>query len=329
MEYVDGIRLFDLLRLLRQISEQDAKTATLANNAAVTLMERSLNRLSIIQNALMTWSIRPSLDPYPIKSHLTELMQIVRRLLCLPQLPSQALVELAEFEQIWVTKDAVVPFRDATPKNILIGIPELARAKHSDEVGRLASLRAWLKHGNPSTVRIVDYDFTSTEHLTAPEDDLISLLAHHGSLDVGQKILSHYNQPWHLALCNLPRDLGLPFSPDSERMARALIVRYFRFGGRKLLYRAVNPSGFAMRFQNDSPVYYFKVLPSLVSDLDPDFQRRWPELFSSLEDISMCISRLPAWNDIELEHDDFQRFSADGLTYWRESPVEFAKVGSL
>lgn len=320
-EYIEGVRLFDLFRLLKEVGQAEPELAPKANDVGVRLLQRSLSNLCLIQKSLLSWPLYSSMTPYPWSTHITDLLVTICRALELPQLSTETLIELAELEAIWST-DAVVPFRDATPKNIMVGIPELARRGHQESNERVRLAANWLRKGADETVRIVDFDFTSTEHLTSPEDDIISLLAHQGSVHLGMQLLGKNSEEWSLALAELPVALGLPFSVDQSRTARALLVRYLRFGGRKLMYRLVNPNGYHIRFRNDTPNYYFNALPQHLCKLDPKFSQQWPNVLALLNAIAHRLDWLPKWSSDEAIGDAFMSNHGSGLTYWQESPIE-------
>ena len=320
-EYIEGIRLFDLFRLLKEVGQAEPALASRSNDVGVRLLQRSLDNLCQIQTSLLSWPLYSSMTPYPWTTHINDLLVAICNALELPQLSTGTLSELAELETKW-SNDAVVPFRDATPKNIMVEIPEVVRRGHHETKDRVRLMANWLRQSDHDAVRIVDYDFTSAEHLTSPEDDIISLLAHQGSIHLGMQLLGNDSEEWSLALAELPVALGLPFSVDRRRTARALLVRYLRFGGRKLMYRLVNPAGYQIRFRNDSPYYYFNALPQHLCKLDPEFSHQWPNILTLLNTIADRINQLPKWSSNEAIGDAYMKNHGSGLTYWQESPIE-------
>lgn len=335
-QHIPGVRLFDLLRLLRQIARgqatSDAALAGLAEHAAVTLLSRSLQRLGRIQRALMVWPQARSLPAYPLDSHVQELLRVLLRLLHLPPMTADCRRELTEFRTVWETQDACIPFRDATPKNTLVAVSALAPHRWSCSKARLAAVTEWLQHPKSAErARLVDFDFTSTRHLTAPEDDVISLLGHAGSTDTAARLLTRSSpqlsasdeQPSWLDWLRIEHTIDLPgIRPDPARAARALFVRYLRFGGRKLIYRIVNPRGYAVRFRYDDPTPYFRRLPAYLYALDPAFATRWPALSELLETLAEAVSALPPWDPCETEQDAYLAAIQQPVTYWQESPLE-------
>jgi hypothetical protein len=326
MEYIPGIRLYDMFRLLKHLSITSHTHAAAANSAAHMLMQRSVKRLVEIQHALSAWPLVPSLPAYPIDTHVGQLLSTLLHLMQLPALTEVGYGELKDMSAQWSEHDAVVPFRDATPKNTLVVIPALAPSVHQTVEERLDTLQKWLDQDETKTVRLVDFDFASVCHLTAPEDDFISLIAHQGSLKHGLPIFTSQTSigiDGFQDIFKHPERFCLGFNCDRPRAARALLVRYLRLGGRKLMYRIINPAGYAVRFRYDSPEYYFRTLPKAVQSLDPEFQNRWPELYSRLCELDLAVSQLPPWQSIEATHDLYtDRFGA-GLLFWQESPLEY------
>jgi choline kinase len=324
LEYAQGIRFYDLLRLLGELAVFKPSIQAEATQFAITLTERCVLRLGRIQEALLRWPGASGLTPYPLHTHVSQLLSALLHLLGLPQLTESAWRELKLLEEVWSSRCALIPFRDATPKNVLIAVAELAPTASVTKEQRLEKLAKWLTHADPWNVEIVDFDFASVRHLTAPEDDLISLLAHSGSISIGKQVLSQLCPlvTFVDAIAILPERLRLPFEVNRERTALALLVRYLRFGGRKLMYRFVNPAAYAVRFRYDDPVYYFRALPDLIESLDPDFSRKWPNILSQLRLIAANVPILPPWDPDEASSDFYLQSLGPGLRFWQESPTE-------
>lgn len=330
LQHVQGIRLYDLLRVLRQISAgPDQTMAAAAGGAAVTLLRRSLDRLLRLQRLLRSWPGAATLPPYPLDSHVRDLLAVLTHLLQLPAPTAGVLRELAVLRAQWEGGDACVPFRDATPKNILVAVPALAPHRWHQPQGRRRAVMEWLAEPDAAErVELVDFDFTSTQHLTAPEDDLISLLGHAGSQETAARMLPQdgaTTTPGSAGWLDWLRRADM--APDPARTARALLVRYLRFGGRKLVYRIVNPAGYAVRFRHDDPAPYFRGLPDSLLTLDPDLAGRWPELTGLLRHLADAVAALPPWHPGETAQDAYLATLHRPVAYWQESPLE--RLGGL
>ena len=325
LEPLQGIRLYDLLRLLRNIGEQQPERLDQARQASRLLLRRSLEQLVLVQRALLRWPPAAQRPAYPLASHTAGLLASVVRLLGLPPLQPAECRELRLLRTRWEEGDALIPFRDATSKNILVAIDGLAPGLGITPAERLARLLAWLDRGECDSVRLVDFDFTSVVHRTAPEDDLFSLLAHAGTLPTTRTLLTELIpgvQPWPNAVAELVSRIHPEIRPNPERAARALLVRYLRFGGRKLLYRLINPAAFAVRFRYDDPAFYFARLPAALVQLDPSFATSFPLLLARLRQLAKAIVLLPPWSARDA-HDDLYRARLGlEIPYWQESPLE-------
>lgn len=333
LELLRGIRLYDLLRLLRNIGEQWPERGEQARLASRLLLRRSLEQLFRVQRALLDWPPAAQSPPYPIASHTAGLLAIVVRLLGLPPLQPSECRELRLLRIRWQKGDALIPFRDATPKNILVAIDGMSPGQGVSPEDRLVRLLAWLDRDECDSVRLVDFDLTSVIHRTAPEDDLFSLLAHAGTLPITRTLLAELSpglQPWPNTVAALVSRIHPGIRPDPERAARALLVRYLRFGGRKLLYRLINPAAFAVRFRYDDPAFYFARLPDALVQLDPGFAASFPLLLLRLRQLGKAIALLPPWSDREVTDDLYRARLGLAIPYWQESPLEiqpFSRVG--
>jgi choline kinase len=332
LEPLRGIRLYDLLRLLRTIGEQRPERGEQARLASRLLLRRSLEQLFRVQRALLDWPPAAQSPAYPLASHTAGLLAILVRLLGLPPLQPSECRELRLLRTRWQEGDALIPFRDATPKNILVAIDGLAPGLGISPEERLARVLAWLDRDACASVRLVDFDLTSVVHRTAPEDDLFSLLAHAGTLPITRMLLAELSpglQPWPNAVAALVSRIHPGIRPDPERAARALLVRYLRFGGRKLLYRWINPAAFAVRFRYDDPAFYFARLPVALVQLDPGFAASFPLVLARLRQLGKAIALLPPWSARDA-HDDLYRARLGlAIPYWQESPLEIQPLSKL
>lgn len=303
MRFAAGIRLYDLLRHL------GGHPRGLAIRRI--LLGRCSERLRDIQGLLLKDGEHIASAPYPFAAKIVNLLQTLTALLGLPF--SQAVrAELVKMNIAW---DAccLIPFRDATTKNMVVGIKTLAPQTPSTERARRLSLALEQDDDYWKQVPIFDLDFTSTRERTAPEDDVISLLAHSvtddPAIDVQQAVMATPLLP--------------VFAPSIQRSDLAWFVRYLRFGGRKLLYKLINPQGFAVRFRYDEPCFYFERLPQRLS---PDFSKRYPGVFALLLQLRDLAERYRGFIPDEGVHDAFLSSLADGELarerYWQESPLE-------
>jgi hypothetical protein len=301
MGFAAGIRLYDLMRHLPGHPRETAIRTILLN--------RCIDRLRDMQDFMMTKSETMTSAPYPFDSKVIDLLKTLTELIGVPFTP-EIKSELA-FMQIAWNALCVIPFRDATPKNIVVGIESLSPLIHSNE--RARRLSEILKKDDVfwQEVPLIDIDFTSTRELTTPEDDVISLLAHGMTF-----------RPEHVEVASQP--LLTTFNPSLQRCDLTWFVRYLRFGGRKLLYKLLNPRGFNVRFRYDEPSFYFEQLPQRLSE---DFKVIYPNTFQLLLQLRDYAERYRGYFPDQGVHDPFlASFDSNQKTlehYWQESPLEW------
>lgn len=307
---IPGIRLFDLIRLLRELelTNRDGR----ASLAIRLLMGRQRERLGRIQKILLESSGELAACPYPMGSKLSDLLNLLSRIFGAEESFAAACGPLSTFTDYWASECCLIPFRDATVKNCLVEEPTLDPRSFEDETDRLLVLQESLMEGNEywSSVPLWDVDFSSVEHLTAPEDDPISLHCHE----------------WTDGTCELSPDalllLGSKFAANSYRAAAALLVRYLRFGGRKLAYKVINAQGFEVRFRYDNPLFYFENVRDKCKLLSSQFVQDYAALFAVVEDVGHRASNPSPADEALLRIDHFRRFFPNRADYWQENPGE-------
>lgn len=304
LQFASGIRLYDLLVRIKQHPRGPAIQSI--------LLDRCIKRLRDLQVMMLDNADRLATRPYSFDTKVVNLLQTLAELLGVPLRPS-VIAELAVMARVW-NDFCQIPFRDATPKNIVFGVEALAPIHRPQERNRcLASV---LEMGDQfwEQVPIMDIDFTSTHELTVPEDDVISLLAHNST--VGS--LEGLGCPARDALLLSPG-----FEPCADRRDLAWFVRYLRFGGRKLLYKLLNPRGFAVRFRYDEPCFYFEQLPKRLSR---GFQTQYPMTFALLQDLRDRAEHYRGFLPSSQAQDHFLSARGSALLtsnrYWQESPLE-------
>lgn len=306
---IDGIRLFDLIRLLRQLEFKNRNGQ--AAFAIRRLLSRQRMRLQRIQTTLLECKDLATC-PYPMETKLADLLRLLSRIFGAEDRFESARKDLVRFGQYWQSNCCLIPFRDATTKNCLVEESRLKPQKFEDVIERLASLQGILSDDPDywSHVPIWDIDFSSVEHLTTPEDDPISLHCHEWT--DGSCITS----PAEFLL------LSPPFSTDPFRSAATLLVRYLRFGGRKLAYKIINSQGFEVRFRFDNPLFYFETVREKCGTLSKEFTLAYACVFDLIDDIRYRASNPSPADEALLRVDHFRRFFPDRAEYWQENPGE-------
>lgn len=306
MRTADGMRLFEVLRCLREIELSRRDGA--AEAARQMLMSRQRHRLARIQTAL--FGARQTLDPtpYPMAEKMESLFGLLTRILDVT-IDTEAKRSIGEFADYWRAECAQVPFRDATPKNTIVEHPLLTHAaRRGREDGDTVATLVDMDGGTWQNVVLRDIDFASAEHLTSFEDDPISLHCHewtYGSCPVDAS-----------ALLLLPTLAQV----DPFRTAASLLVRYLRFGGRKLAYRLINAGGFEIRFRFDDPLFYFRRIIPMVDAVCPAFAAEFAPLLELFHRIgAVAGDPSPADRGI-LQIDHFRSTYGFGGDYWHENP---------
>ncbi|MCL2041196.1 MAG: metallophosphoesterase [Bacteroidales bacterium] len=173
---------------------------------------------------------------------------------------------------------AIVPFRDASIKNMILKNDDLylknfngdenERNKYIEELFTENKLNSII-----DTSDIIDLDFSSCIHLTTTYDDVISFRFH-------EKTAPYFSfediKPWNCIMENK--------ETDTNMLSATLIIRFLRFGGRKLLYRIIAPQLHSKRFKHETESYYFKELQNIISHYNIDLPESM-KLFKKIEDI--------------------------------------------
>lgn len=311
-ERIRGARLFDLIRHLRGIENDSADTGAAATYAI--LMDRARTRLRSIQLELVHLGPLFCHEPYPLRNKLASLLELFLSVLDIQHVPPTWKQSLDNFVDYWDSDCVSLPFRDATTKNMIVADERLALGHEKDwDRAQKAAVIELLRNEPPefwNAVPIIDVDFSSVVHLTSIEDDPISLHCHEWTF--GSQVISASNFV-------LDDSLG---QPDPERAAATLLVRYLRFGGRKLAYYLINSQGFKMRFAYDNPLFYFREIPKLCGTLSPQFLTNYSDLIHVVELIFLG-ARTPSRADQDLlEVDHLRRYRREPTHYWQQTPLE-------
>lgn len=311
MEAADGMRLFEVLRALRELEQRyrDGR----ANLARTILLARQRQRLARIQEAFVQHSVVISPEPYPLHEKLESLLILLARVLDV-RFDDRARENLDSFATFWENACCQIPFRDATPKNTILMCAGLNRASRpSGGEGDVECVDRLLRTSDSAdweALPLIDLDFSSAEHLTTFEDDPISL---------------HFHE-WTFGSCPLePTSLLLlptVAMANPYRTAASFLVRYLRFGGRKLAYRLLNSQGFEIRFRYDDPLFYFQRLSEFLPRLSPEFCGDFADLLSFVESIGYAAGSLHPADRQLLRVDHFRAIYGHGGNYWPENPGE-------
>jgi len=268
MPYYKGIRIFNLLVELDFLQgECNDESAEYKR----TIIRKCEEQQQIIQRLLCKWSTSDDLRiAYP-HAKIKTIVIILSECLGIVFDEKKVDDEILNINEYW-NSVANTPFRDATPKNMLLFNPELHLSKFESEDDRRNFIKNCIADGSFKHMiehPIIDFDFCSCIHNTTPEDDVISL--------------KYHERTWSGITPSQSDLVWNGYKPNGQRAAISFLIRYFRFGGRKAAYRLIFPSGHCIRFKHDNDVFYFDKLPSIMLNLWSDCYRIYPNLMSFIE----------------------------------------------
>ena len=269
MPYLKGIRVFNLLV---EIDQLNPTLHFFGRKIKKIILDRCETNQREIQKALYCWGKTNKCLPYPVEK-ITTLINVLANCLNIDFVNQQLYDEVECLNQI-ISKGSIVPFRDATTKNMVLNAPELWLGNFRSEEDRRHFLYNSLKGGEtPSwlSAPIFDFDFASCINATTPEDDVISLRFHERS----------WSGPPD---CEI--QLVWDFQPDAQRAAASFFIRYYRFGGRKAAYRLLHPTGHRIRFRYDNDIFYFEKLSSVMTNLWPNTNISFPLLLNFTDTVA-------------------------------------------
>ena len=269
MPYLKGIRVFNLLV---EIDQLKPPLHFFGRKIKKLILDRCEANQREIQKALHRWGQLNRCPAYPPEK-ITTLIEVLANCLNIDFVDTHLQREVKSLNRI-IAEGSIVPFRDATTKNMVLTAPELWLGNfHSEEERRHFLYNSLLNEQIPKWMDapIVDFDFASCINSTTPEDDVISLRYHERS--------------WSGKPCS-EKKLVWTFEPDARRAAASFFVRYYRFGGRKAAYRLLHPTGHRIRFRHDNDIFYFEQLPSVMMSLWPDANKEFPILLNFTETVA-------------------------------------------
>lgn len=296
MPYYSGIRLFNLFVELDALrNDYNDKISSIKRE----LINRCEQRQMMIQSCLIDWrETQNGREAYP-HAKIKSIIDILSFCLGIDIDESVIDGEIASINEYW-QKTANVPFRDATPKNMILNSPKLYMENYDSDEERSAYIAASIKNGTYKEwmeSQIIDIDFSSCIHDTTYEDDVISLKFHErtweGAIPSANELL------WHGEVNN-------------KRAAITFLIRYFRFGGRKAAYKLMNPRGHRIRFKYDNEQFYFSRLGQILISLWPGCSSEFPNI---LKFIDTAAKYLPMKN---VTTDLFQEYRLKKPNYYTD-----------
>ncbi len=283
IEYFDGIRVYNMLAYLKEIEQTMPNLKECASQIFTQLKEKCLNRQIAIQKGLIAWAKDCNKSVVYPQNKLKNIVFILAEVMQFKDLDYVKLGEELDYIIKKFEKIAIVPFRDATTKNMVIYLPDLYLERYLDDNKDVLSADAkrkevvinMLKEGKWQSIinaPIVDFDFSSCEHLTTIYDDPIGYNCHEimwGGFPNLKTLV------WG----------GEPSLNYNEDIAISFIVRYLRFGGRKMCYHIFHPHAYRYRFKYDNENFYFSHLNEVIDYYWKDARKIIPQFMGFVEKV--------------------------------------------
>jgi hypothetical protein len=276
LQYIEGARIYTVLEMLKTIEAFDENAGVARQN----LLNRCVGTCSQVQRVLAQQPVSGNRKCYPLRRKLLSLLSLFDHCLALRLNLEELDAELDQAESFLDRLSCSVPFRDATPKNLILAWPEIwpGRSSPGQQLDLLRDAMADLSLHTSSPLAeapILNIDFSSCDEFTVPEDDPISLLFHEPS--------------WFGGLPSAEQLLWLGIEPAPARLAIGLAIRMYRLGGRRLSYRLVHANGYRARYSNESIAFHFRCLIEASDSTCADLRSRFPALLDATRAI---LSRL-------------------------------------
>jgi translation initiation factor 2B subunit (eIF-2B alpha/beta/delta family) len=289
MKYYKGIRVFNVLILIAQLMEdfQTNDQKNMLRSIVKELLQKCENIQKKIQKHLadnFTKNVVVNEHIYP-KEKLFAMIDLFFMCFKLENKWKNNVIE--EMEHIYkiFSSHAIVPFRDASTKNMIFACPELYLGNYKDggDEERKTKLKKLFEKDQLRSIlldnKIINIDFSLCVHFTTSFDDEIGFKFH-------EKTSSYYDYKtdinnWY----NYKSD-----TPINRIIAATFIVRYLRFGGRKALYRIVDPQSHNIRFKYDNETYYFRELPNIIKYYWTNAEHELPYTLKMLNAINNALN---------------------------------------
>lgn len=306
LEKISGARLYEIIMLLSELGRRGVAIADALKNGLLKVCNKNQDCLtiesrSVLDNFYKTYRDgNPPLAPYP-KSKIRDMLHsmiYVHKYILGRKLDYNSVTLENQIDELYSVfeENATVLFRDSTVKNMVledIDLDGLDQLETPDKYyAALRKLKAiitspFFAEGNTDKQKVEDYlskhairefDFSSCINLTTKWDDLIGLNLHESTYSTRQlnKVLSKLKE----------QDRTVEVDDPCTVFITSLIVRYIRFGGRKYLYRYLNPKIHAVRFLYDDENFYFNTLEHICNEVPRnDCLENYSEIISVLKQI--------------------------------------------
>ena len=309
LERIKGMRLFELFVTLDYLGQASC-------DKAILLKKRLLERCNIQQNVLNhrikeLLSNDSSITPYPAIK-IVDFIPFLYKMMLISYSQNVSNVSLTELKTeakaiydrfLYFVNQNPMPFRDSTLKNMAINDPRLmniefdisTKEKLEGTAQKIYSIISEEDFDYFENAKIYDFDFSSCINTTAFYDDFIGLNMHERSysIEIENQVINEYI--------------------DNEEFLIALIVRFLRFGGRKLAYKIINPDYHKIRFMYDDGQFYFKKIKLYIDVLFPKYKESYPNFYKLVCDIAEADITTPEFDIFSYMNSDFNRTAWQGM----------------
>lgn len=300
IEYFDGIRVYNVLAYLRIIEKSNLGLHNQVVELRTALYEKCKYNQIKIQEALIKLAKTSNQSKiYPQQ----KLIDLVKMLCEIMELDVD--VDLYNHDLPYIIEEfnriATVPFRDSTTKNMVLYYPKLYLENYlaadkdvlvADE-RRLETFIQMLKSGEYKELLkcpIIDFDFSSCQDLTSRYDDPIGYSCHEINWS---GIPNARDLVWDNDDSNL----------DGKEIAISFIIRFLRFGGRKMTYHIFHPNAYKFRFKYDDENFYFDHLNEIINHF-------WPQAKTTIPSFLEFINKVVKYDKTKII-DDIDEFELE------------------
>lgn len=283
MNYCKGIRIFNLLV---EVDKYSVYNENKAYEIKKTIMDICSCQQSKLQKALLLWKDNyEKITPYPY-SKLATSINILSLCLNIKYDKRTMNHELQKIYEYFIN-EATVPFRDSTTKNMILSCDDLHLSNFKTEKERNEFIFQLFENDEIfqyiSRYPIIDFDFSTCINCTTLEDDYISLFYHERTWDGKEPDI---------------KSLSWSNNINLYRSAITFIIRFLRFGSRKVAYMILHNKTYNIRFRYDNPEYYFKSLPDFLYVLQPSIFNEYPNIIKFVNDVEKKLSTIHVTEDI-------------------------------
>jgi len=283
LNYYKGIRVFNLIVSIDNLKNKYEKSSS-EYNKLDQIAKKLLSRCEVSQKKIQieiynNLKNSSEISKYP-KDKLTDIIDLL--FLCInfdKDLKRKEINKEMDIVYSHFEKYAIVPFRDASTKNMILENNDLYLNKFQNENDRNNYLQRLFTDNKLESMidssNIIDIDFSSCINTTTPYDDVISFRCHERT----EPYFSFETiEAWNKELVSEERI-------NTDMLVATFIIRFLRFGGRKLLYRIIAPDLQNVRFKHDTEIYYFKKLQEIIRHYNITYLPETTKLFNKIEEI--------------------------------------------